>query len=248
MSLFDIVLQKFQVSKKSLLNWSDLEICSSIPRMNFLAKGKFLEQRSSPNSSDPRNLKGRIQKGFKMKIRKGTKRMTLFRYLLSKLLYDSGGLHLDEYLCLFELYLQFFESKDPVFISKYGQDLVNITGFIQNLGEQRDFPIHWTRESTSEEIEYAQSFGTLSLTHDGYFGMRGNRDIKSCFRISLEDSLSPQRFPPQRFIGVGYRDKGSRRELQIDGSPSWQEVGSEFTQLEEAFRGLMENYEERLSR
>jgi hypothetical protein len=30
--------------------------------------------------------------------------------------------------------------------------------------------------------------------------------------------------PPQRFIGVGYRDKGSSRKDPIDASPSWQEV------------------------
>ena len=32
--------------------------------------------------------------------------------------------------------------------------------------------------------------------------------------------------PPQRFIGVGYRDKGTARVDSIDGSPSWQDVAA----------------------
>lgn len=32
--------------------------------------------------------------------------------------------------------------------------------------------------------------------------------------------------PPQRFIGVGYRDKGATSEKSFDASPSWQTVGS----------------------
>jgi hypothetical protein len=30
--------------------------------------------------------------------------------------------------------------------------------------------------------------------------------------------------PPARYIGIGYKDKGSARNLAYDGSPSWQEV------------------------
>jgi hypothetical protein len=34
---------------------------------------------------------------------------------------------------------------------------------------------------------------------------------------------------------VGYRDKGSRRQPELDGSPSWQEVSMSRTQLELLF-------------
>jgi hypothetical protein len=38
----------------------------------------------------------------------------------------------------------------------------------------------------------------------------------------------PQKFPPKRFVGVGYSDKGCSRVKSYDGSPTWQEVSSDF--------------------
>jgi hypothetical protein len=32
--------------------------------------------------------------------------------------------------------------------------------------------------------------------------------------------------PPKRFVGVGYQDKGTCREVSFDSSPSWQVVAS----------------------
>ena len=34
------------------------------------------------------------------------------------------------------------------------------------------------------------------------------------------------KIPPKRYVGVGYRDQGSRRNVAYDGSPSWQEVAT----------------------
>lgn len=38
--------------------------------------------------------------------------------------------------------------------------------------------------------------------------------------------------PPLRYIGVGYRDKGTAKDITIDGSPSWQEVASKTNSYE----------------
>jgi hypothetical protein len=42
--------------------------------------------------------------------------------------------------------------------------------------------------------------------------------------VVFEPGLSKHHFPPQKFVGVGYRDKGNSRKSHIDASPSWQEV------------------------
>ena len=34
----------------------------------------------------------------------------------------------------------------------------------------------------------------------------------------------PKKFPPTRYIGVGYSDRGCSRKDSFDGSPSWQEI------------------------
>lgn len=43
---------------------------------------------------------------------------------------------------------------------------------------------------------------------------------------------STKLLPLKRFIGIGYRDKGTARKPEIDGSPSWQEVASHVSYLE----------------
>jgi hypothetical protein len=44
--------------------------------------------------------------------------------------------------------------------------------------------------------------------------------------------LIPRAVPPKRFIGVGYKDKGSRRDPAFDGTPSWQETAQYLSNLE----------------
>jgi len=45
------------------------------------------------------------------------------------------------------------------------------------------------------------------------------------YRVILRNPLAaPPKAPPKRFIGVGYKDKGTKRDPAIDGSPNWKEV------------------------
>lgn len=44
--------------------------------------------------------------------------------------------------------------------------------------------------------------------------------------IELIPGPSKENFPEPRYIGVGYRDKGSSRVKSYDGSPSWQDVAT----------------------
>lgn len=48
------------------------------------------------------------------------------------------------------------------------------------------------------------------------------------FRLELIriPGLTKQQFPEPRYIGVGYRDKGSSRDKSHDASPTWQEVAA----------------------
>jgi hypothetical protein len=50
--------------------------------------------------------------------------------------------------------------------------------------------------------------------------------------LVLHDAIEPKKFPPKKIIGVGYKDKGTRRNNAEDGSPSWKEVASYFSYKE----------------
>ena len=57
-----------------------------------------------------------------------------------------------------------------------------------------------------------------------YYGNFLEWSVKSY--IVRDNLLSKKRHPPQRFVGVGYRDKGTRKINSTDASPAWQEVAS----------------------
>lgn len=189
------------------------------------------EQRTLPCNYDPRNISGRINKGYKMIVKKGTNRMTLFRFLLGKLVFSNEGLSIEEYLLLYHLYFDLSDlvEKDPKFGKKYEANLEGLTSLIQNLSRVTIFPVI-LKESSRELV--IRRFQDFIPTPRAYFGLSGQRDLRQSYRLVLNDTLVPKKIPPKRFIGVGYKDKGSRRDPAYDGSPSWQEVASYFANLE----------------
>lgn len=200
----------------------------------------YSEQRPSSLNFDPKLQIVLTERGFKVKIKRGTKRVTIFRYLLSKLIYDLDGLHLDEYLVLLELYYSLTESKDPSLLQKYGKSFVETIPFFKILGEGRKFPLMLKRIDVPEVQDYyIQYLGNLLLSKESYFGMRGNRNIRDSFYIQINYPLFPRKEKTKRFIGVGYKDKGSRQNLAEDGSPAWQEVASEYSQVERALSDIV---------
>jgi hypothetical protein len=60
---------------------------------------------------------------------------------------------------------------------------------------------------------------------EAFFGLMGNRDMRSSFRVQFKSSWIPPK-KVERYIGVGYKDKGSRRFPELDGSPTWQRVAT----------------------
>lgn len=172
-----------------------------------------------------------LTRGYKMLIRKGVNRYRLFRFLVSKLVYDVEGIHLDEYLCLMEMFYQFDESKDPNFI----ENLNNLRNegfrvFIRVLSRNKIFPYQPWEETRSKWLVLCQS---VIYDERSYFRIKGQNRNKD-FRLVFKDTILPRRTPPKAYIGIGYKDKGSRREPAEDGSPKWQEVATFNANLEES--------------
>jgi hypothetical protein len=162
--------------------------------------------------------------GYKVKFRSGQKLITIFRFLLAKVVYDTeDGLRLDEYLALMEAYLRLRTHKDPTFLEKYGEWLITIQPFIASLAEVKVYPL--VPKKRSPELE--RVLAPLLPGPSAYYGYKGNPSIRQGFTITVRNPfIPPAKLPPPRFIGVGYKDKGTRRNTAVDGSPRWQDVAS----------------------
>jgi hypothetical protein len=171
-----------------------------------------------------------LSKGYKVLIKRGVSRYKLFRYFVSKIVYDDEGLHLDEFLLLIELFYQFDESKDPNF-----QDNLNnlrnegFKEFFEHLRKVKIFPFQPKDDTRLKFQVYTQS---VIYDSRSFFRIKGQNRNKD-FRLIFKDTILPRRTPPKPYIGIGYKDKGSRREPALDGSPKWQEVATYFANLEE---------------
>lgn len=250
MSLLDLVFLTRKKARTEVQHSEDLAKNRYRFRLRFQSTADYFEQSPRPEGSDPSNLMSRLKGGFKVKLKKGTKKITLFRFLLAKMLYEAedSGLHLDEFIVLTTVYYNFFEETDPSFIKKYGNDLERLLPFFQNIGEAKEFPL---RLELDEELKtkLIEWIGPLLPTPHSYYGLRGNRDLRKSYSISFNDTIEPTKIRTPRYVGVGYRDKGTCRNSAIDGSPSWKEVGSEAAALERCSEELgLFNLEENDSR
>jgi len=164
-----------------------------------------------------------------MIIKQGTKRITLLRFLLSKMLYGEEGLSIEEYLCLFHLYFDLTEITESHFLEKHQLNLEKVGLLLNKVSDNRIFPLILSEGSRDQMGSLLERF---LPTRREFFGLVGQRELSTSFRIILNDTLVPQKLPPKAYIGVGYKDKGTRRDVSVNGTPGWQEVGRFFANQE----------------
>lgn len=190
---------------------------------------KLSRQSPRPCISDPYDVRERVLRGYKMIIKQGTKRITLLRFLLSKMLYGEEGLSIEEYLCLFHLYFDLTEITESHFLEKHQLNLEKVGLLLNKVSDNRIFPLILSEGSRDQMGSLLERF---LPTRREFFGLVGQRELSTSFRIILNDTLVPQKLPPKAYIGVGYKDKGTRRDVSVNGTPGWQEVGRFFANQE----------------
>jgi len=202
-------------------------------------------QSQNPRSSDPSSLvyeKLSRGGGFQVKIVKKVKKKNLFRFLLSKVFYEEEGLHLDEYLVLWDLYLNLLEllSKDPAFSEKYESSFGNIHNFFEAVGDRIEFPLRLKIKDPRLQ-DLIQGMMPLLPTENAYFGLKSQKDLRLGFSILFSFDSTKRRISEGRRIGVGYRDHGTKKP-DHEGTPHWSEVAQHFQELEvrseEEYQGL----------
>lgn len=171
-----------------------------------------------------------------MYYRKGTKQITILRFLVAKFVYEDRGLGLEEYLALYDLWLRLSRkaSVDKEFSKKYAEWLITIQHLLAELRLQKVFPAILNPKLQKDMINFLKPY---LPSKQAYYGYVKNRKIMDSVRIKFRSALVPEgKIPkPKRVIGVGYRDHGNLRNKAINGNPSWQEVATSrsFTTLTE---------------
>jgi hypothetical protein len=189
-----------------------------------LVESKNLRQPLRPVVTVPLSFDGKLLGGYTVNYQAGTKQITLYRNLLAAVLYEQGGVNIEEILVLYDLAQKMEEKRqrDKAFQEKYGDWLITSFGFIESLSP-RDFPFLY-----QGQIEEAEKSLTPYLpSRQAYYGWRRNPVRVTPARVRLRNPLAPPtKLPAKRYVGVGYKDKGNRRDPATDGSPSWQEVAT----------------------
>lgn len=164
-----------------------------------------------------------------IRIGKKTKRISLHRFLISKIVYEGEQVRLAEWTCLYEnqLWLERKCLKDRNFFNKFADDVFTLSHLMKECDLQGLLRPNKSRFSTrirntmQSFLIPKRNYSQWRARFSGRFSFNPqtlNREINEYY-----NSKQP---PPKRSMGIGYRDKGSRRNLAKDGSPDWRDVAS----------------------
>lgn len=149
------------------------------------------------------------------------KRVTLQRILTSKIVFFPDEVSYQELLVFYDnlIWLSRRASQDKDFGKKFGEDFESLSSSL------RLVKVEGRIDRAKQEL--SQRFRAL----DRFYVPRRNfqtvwNHCKGKFQVlPYKPSGVPNReIKPKPYIGVGYKDKGTRRDPAYDGSPSWQEV------------------------
>jgi hypothetical protein len=160
-----------------------------------------------------------------LRIGKRVKRISLQRYLLTKPLVELKKVKESDLVCLFEnqLWLESKCLKDFQFFRKFGTEVFTVSELLKNLNTS-EISLKSISRISKKVAKFIPSF-LVPLRNYGQWKSRfaGSFHLNPIASKEIRDFYLPKR-PQERRIGVGYRDKGSKRNLAKDGSPDWTEI------------------------
>lgn len=167
-----------------------------------------------------------------VKIGKKTKRVSLQRYLTTKIAYEPEQISEADLVCLYEnqLWLERKCLQDRNFFRKYCDNVFTLSHILKEADLKRfNLPIlvRFSNRLKARMIDFlvpVRHYSQWKHRFSGRFSYNPNILDKE-----VADFFRNKKLPPKRTMGVGYRDKGSRRNLAKDGSPDWREVSSAFS-------------------
>jgi hypothetical protein len=165
--------------------------------------------------------------GTRVSYSRTIRRITLQRFLISKMVHQPEKLTFVELLVMYDnlLWCQDKSNSDPTFYKTFGSFIEKLTKIL--------------KENRISEKNLAQTLKRISVqlieAIDGHLIPERNlpnieKYCKGKFHVvpTKDSGIPTKELPPVKVIGRGYRDKGTYRDPAWDGSPSWQELATYF--------------------
>lgn len=146
----------------------------------------------------------------------------VFRYLTSKIVTTDEHITTEEIIVLFHSMERIVQksTRDGVYRQKWMSEVFTFRAIYQSL-------------ETLLRMDPKERLALMRDTYGFYRGkmvsLRYYRSVqgqnKKLFRAQVENRF-PKTIPPKGYIGKGYGDHGTAKNMANDGSPSWQEVAA----------------------
>lgn len=169
---------------------------------------------------------GIFQMNFRILISKKVRKITLTRSIVSKIVFEEEKVTLVDLLTLYQnqLDLEDLVQRDPNFRKKFGSSLEDLTKILTEARIPRDsVDSNFVLRLKLKLIDQLSEF-LIPERNWKHSYKQAMRFVSLLPRKDLGIDL--RKFPPKKFIGKGYTDKGTRRDPGYDGSPTWQEVAA----------------------
>lgn len=165
----------------------------------------------------------KMKSGAQVKYKRRIRRISLQRFLCSRLVFQLEEVTFEELVVIYDnlLYCQDLAVRNDSFKKKFGKSLEDLTELLKtvNLYQEKTDKVS---KMLSKKLK-ANFIGFIYPKRN--LGQMAQKLEGAYWLVATQDPGTPQRqLPPKRFIGIGYRDKGSRRDRAKDGRPTWQEV------------------------
>lgn len=155
-----------------------------------------------------------------------TKRVTLVRALVGLIAFSPQKVSRNHLLVLFDsmIWLQRKAQSDHDFATKFGIYLKVLSYILKHHRESDALTLKSVRTLSNSFLRNLSGF-MIEKRNVNHVLARAMSRVE--VRPGKQPGIEKRSLPPARYIGVGYRDKGTAKKPWIDGTPSWQEVASQ---------------------
>lgn len=155
-------------------------------------------------------------------ISRKVKRISLHRYLWSKISYgEKIGFREIGALFLNQLWLENKSKRDISFNQKFGKILEISSNILRQVNISRgitDSALANLKRRATQELE------AFLIPQRNLAQWKMKFDSSVILIRPKPSGVLKKTLPAERYIGIGYRDKGTAKNPALDGSPSWQEI------------------------
>jgi hypothetical protein len=171
-------------------------------------------------------MKGNLQSGVQLIYGRRTKRITLQRALVSKFIHYPERVQYKDLLLLYDnlLWCQDKAEVAADFKKKFGLHLKVLTYILKNHTLRTDKIYDKLVKKLSDRFQ--RNLSGFSFEKRNTLNPLKQMSKFIEVRDPKPEGVPNTELPRERYIGIGYRDKGTAKKPWEDGNQSWQEIAS----------------------